>query len=438
MNTKRPAGPQRFGDLRGMLQYVPQFRNQTFVVAIDGSVAAGENLSNILLDIAALRMLSIEIVIVLGASWQVRRLSEQRNVSISNDDGSGPTDDVTLEVSLDAITRLTSTLMQHLTTAGLRAATSNAVIAHRAGIIKGTDFMHTGRIDRIDVSSLRTLLSEGLIPIVPAIAYDGEGNTLRINSDEAAAELGIRLKAGKVLYLVDFDYGFPGGPPGKRSFSISEARGFVEGEALERRLLSKMRNAIRCCDQGVSRAHFVPSSAGDAPLLAELFSNEGIGVMVFADAYHRIRGARQSDVEELLSIMRPAMDEDRLLKRGRDEILERLEDFHVIEVDGNVLGCVAIHLSENGRDAELACLFIKRSHDNQGYGRELVAFAEDLARKRGADRLVALSTQAFDFFTHKCGFREAEVSLLPPKKLELWKASERKSRVVVKDLTARV
>ena len=420
-----------------MLQYVPQFRNQTFVVAIDGSVAASANLSNILLDIAALRMLSIEIVIVLGSSWQIQKLSQQRDVSVSNDDGSGPTDDVTLEVSLDAITRLTSTLMQHLTTAGLRAATSNALIAHKAGIIRGVDYMHTGRIDRIDENSLRTLLSEGIIPIVPAIAYDGEGNTLRINSDEAAAELGIRLKAGKVLYLVDSNEGFPGGSSGRRSVSISEAQGFIEGEALDQKLLSKMRNAIRCCDQGVSRAHFVPSIVGDAPLLAELFSNEGIGVMVFADAYHSIRGARQSDVEELLSIMRPAMDEDRLLRRSRDEILERLEDFHVIEVDGNVLGCVAVHLSENGHEAELACLFIKRSHDNQGYGRELVSFAEKVARKSGAKRLVALSTQAFDFFTHKCGFLEADVALLPPEKKEVWKASERKSRVIVKELTAR-
>ena len=44
----------KVSDLRGILQYVPRFREKTFVVAIDGDIAASPNLTNLLLDIAVL------------------------------------------------------------------------------------------------------------------------------------------------------------------------------------------------------------------------------------------------------------------------------------------------------------------------------------------------------------------------------------------------
>ena len=51
-------------DLRGILHYVPQFRDRVFLIAIDGSVVADENFGNLLLDIAVLRSLNIRIVLV--------------------------------------------------------------------------------------------------------------------------------------------------------------------------------------------------------------------------------------------------------------------------------------------------------------------------------------------------------------------------------------
>ena len=54
-------------DLRGILQYVPRFQGQIFVIAVDGSIVADENFGNLLVDIAVLRSLNIHIVLVHGA-----------------------------------------------------------------------------------------------------------------------------------------------------------------------------------------------------------------------------------------------------------------------------------------------------------------------------------------------------------------------------------
>ena len=68
-------------DLRGILKYVPRFQGQIFIIAIDGSIVADENFSNLLVDIAVLRSLGIKVVLVHGISKQLQELAELRNVT---------------------------------------------------------------------------------------------------------------------------------------------------------------------------------------------------------------------------------------------------------------------------------------------------------------------------------------------------------------------
>ena len=59
-------------DLRGILEYIPQFREKTFILAIDGDIVTNENFATLLLDVALLRSLNIRVVLVHGASEQIR------------------------------------------------------------------------------------------------------------------------------------------------------------------------------------------------------------------------------------------------------------------------------------------------------------------------------------------------------------------------------
>ncbi|MGB8355212.1 MAG: amino-acid N-acetyltransferase, partial [Chthoniobacteraceae bacterium] len=92
----------KVSDLRGILQYVPRFREKIFVVAIDGDIIASENFSNILLDIAVLRSLNIKVILVHGSGQQIADLAAQRGVTLSNSDGTGITDEATLKISIEA------------------------------------------------------------------------------------------------------------------------------------------------------------------------------------------------------------------------------------------------------------------------------------------------------------------------------------------------
>ena len=76
-------------DLRGILQYIPQFREKTFIIEVDGAIVTDENFGNILLDVAVLRSLNIRVVLVHGASAQIKSLGEELNVKPSNLNGAG-------------------------------------------------------------------------------------------------------------------------------------------------------------------------------------------------------------------------------------------------------------------------------------------------------------------------------------------------------------
>ena len=114
-------------DLRGILQYIPRFREKTFLVAIDGAIVTDENFANILLDVNVLRSLNIRVVIVHGAAAQIKGRANAQGVKASDLDGTGITDEETLKLSLTAANRLTHEILEGLSANDLRAATTNAV-----------------------------------------------------------------------------------------------------------------------------------------------------------------------------------------------------------------------------------------------------------------------------------------------------------------------
>ena len=135
----------RLTDLREILRYVPRFRERVFVIAIDGAIVDDENFRNLLLDIALLRSLNIRVALVHGAGHQIGRLAEAMRQTPSNIDGTGVTDPATLQLSLMAANRVAHEMLEGLGANDLRAAVSNCLVAHPAGILHGVDHQMTGR-----------------------------------------------------------------------------------------------------------------------------------------------------------------------------------------------------------------------------------------------------------------------------------------------------
>ena len=419
-------------DLRGILQYVPQFRERTFVVAVDGAAVADENFGGILMDVAVLWSLRIRTVLVHGTSIQIQELAEARGEVPSDLEGSGVTDAATLELALLAANRLTHEVLEGLSAADLRAAATNAITAHPLGILKGVDHLFTGRVERVDVELLQTLLGNGIVPVIPPLGMDGEGHSFRVNSDSVALEVAKALSAVKLVYMTTSD-GLRVNGDLVRQIAVGEL-----AEALQKGLVapeqqSKARHAVAACQAGVPRVHVVNGQVDDG-LLAEIFSNEGIGTLVYANEYRQIRRARRGDVRAIEQLIRGGVESEELAPRTRAMIERELGDYYIFEVDRNPIACVALHTWPAEGKGELACLYVRPSHENQGIGRTMAQFVEQKAREAGLSTLLALSTQAFNYFQSKAGFVEGTPDDLPKDRRARYDASGRRSKVLVKKL----
>src|ERR1700761_3081284 len=243
-------------DLRGILQYIPQFREKTFVLAMDGAIVTDENFATLLLDVAVLRSLNIRVVLVHGASAQIKSLATEANTKVSDLDGAGITDANTLKRALTAANRLTHEILEGLSANDLRAASTNAIISHPMGIIQGIDHLYTGKVERVDTELLQTLLAQGIIPVIPPLGFDGDGKTYRVNSDGVAVAVAEALKATKLIFITPQDGLLYSGQI-IRQMLVAELQKLLQQNAsgFLPDVLSKAQHAVTACTAGVQRVN---------------------------------------------------------------------------------------------------------------------------------------------------------------------------------------
>ncbi|MBI3880819.1 MAG: amino-acid N-acetyltransferase [Verrucomicrobia bacterium] len=402
--------------------------------AVDGAIVTDENFANILLDVAVLRSLNIRVVLVHGAAAQIAALGTEQGVKASDLDGTGVTDAETLKLALTAANRLTHEILEGLATNDLRAAATNAIIASPLGIIHGTDHLFTGKVERVDVEFLTSLMAQGITPVVPPLGFDGEGRTYRVTSDRIAAEVATALKAAKLIFITSAD-GLTHGGKLIRQLIVGELEKLLttakDGFAPE--VLARAGWAHYACAGGVPRVHVINGRV-DEGLLAEVFSNEGIGTLIYANEYQQIRRALKKDLRALMILTKKSMASEELMKRTRATVEKQIGDYYLFEIDKNLVACVAMHVYPETNTGEMAFLYVHPSHENQGIGRKLIQFAEAKARELGLAEIFALSTQAFSYFQSKGGFTEGTADDLPPARREKYEASGRNSKVLVKKL----
>ena len=419
-------------DLRGILQYIPQFREKTFILAIDGAIVTDENFATLLLDVAVLRSLNIRVVLVHGAAAQIRELGAERGLKPSDFDGAGITDAETLGLALTAANRLTHEILEGLSANDLRAASTNAIIAHPMGIIQGVDHLFTGRVERVDTEMLQAILAQGIIPVIPPLGFDGDGKTYRVNSDGVAVAIAEALKAIKLIFITSAD-GLVYNGQVIRQMIVSELQIMLQmhvaGFAPD--ILSKAQHAAAACKGGIPRVHVINGKVEEG-LLAEVFSNEGIGTLIYANEYQQIRPAKKKDIRAIQVLTKGGVDSQELVKRTRSMIEKSLNDYYLFEIDKNPVACVALHVYPEQKKGELACLYVSSAHENQGIGRKLIQYIENKARDMGLNELIALSTQTFTYFQSKGGFAEGTPDDLPPARREKYDQSGRNSKVLIK------
>ena len=421
-------------DLRGILKYVPMFRDHVFVLALDGSLVAHENFQNVLLDIAVLRSLNIKVVLVYGVGQQLKALAKQNQTTISDPHGELKTDAVTLELATEAAAMVSLEVMQGLTRNGLRCATCNGVRSKEIGIVNGEDQLNSGAVDKLDNVLFNKLLDTDTIPVITPIAYSREGTPLRINSDLLASELASKLNASKLIYMTTQD-GLQIDNQPLTNLPVANLESLLETatEQIPERLLSKVEHSVKAIKAGTPRAHILDGRLFGA-LLNEIFDKVGIGTMVYSNDYQSIRCAVTADAHSIYNITQNGVRTKSLRERSQESIEATIADYLVYEIDGSIVACVNLKIYDSCDIAEIGSVYVQAFYQNKGVGRKMVEFACAEAQEHGSKRAIAMTTKASKFFSRVCAFKEGTINDLPAERREDYAQNGRNSKVLYLDL----
>ena len=293
-------------------------------------------------------------------------------------------------------------------------------VARNADITQGQHLDNIGQIRSIYHQALESA-TEISLPIICQTAVSETGQTLALQLDDLAASLAKVVRLAKVIYVHTGDWikDLPS------TLTIDEARA-VQPRPQDRR----WSQVLSMLDMGIPRLHLISQHRGD--LLTELYTQHGSGVMLTRLPTERIRAATPEDLPGMLAIIRPLEQSGQLRKRTKYQLASYLQHFSVLDADGTIVGCIAAIPTSDTATYEISAVAVHPSWTYQGYGEQLLMHAESTAKSQGAQRCVALTVSAMDWFLEH-GYQQGSVADLPDSKSEQYDW-ERNAKIYCKSL----
>ncbi len=446
MSLALHARPEAFVTwFRAVAPYVHGHRGRTFVICFGGEAVQGERFASLIHDIALLHSLGIRLVLAYGTRPQIEaRLRASglecryvNDLRVTEAPALAAVKEAAGVVRIEIEALLSMGLANSpMANARLRIASGNFVTARPLGVQGGVDFHYTGEVRRIDGEAIQSRLAEGQIVLLPPLGYSPTGEVFNLDADDVATAVAIALRAGKLIFLIDAAGVVDEAGGLIRQITVEEAEAAIaqnrsSNMRAPRLGLSELQCAIKGCRMGVARAHLIDRRR-DGALLLELFERDGIGTLVSAAPFDRMRRAIIDDVAGILELIEPLEAQGVLVRRSREKLEREIGHFTMLLRDEAIIGCAALYPYEGEGLAELACLTVHPDYRNAGRGEELLQNVEREARAAGLRKLFVLTTQAAHWFVER-GMMEVSIEDLPLARQDLYNY-RRNSKVFAKTL----
>ena len=426
--------------IREAFHYQSRFEGSTMVFKIDYPVTEAPGFPGLVKDLALLAKTGFKAVIVPGAKENIDGVLKHHGI----DSSFTPAGDFPVRITTQeaipyvemAAFNAASKFMPFFSGSRVEALIGNFVRARGHGVINGIDTEHTGTVDKIYADSLTRVLNLGMIPILPCIGWSPSGKPYNVPSDEIALAVSKALGAAKLFILSGHD----------RLKNINLTKDIEvrqDGSIIRltprqtetlintnKQDLWELKLALRASQAGVHRVHIIDGKE-EGSVIKELFSNLGVGIMVYDDEYDSIRAFHSRDLPDILRLMEPLMQKGLLVRRNSDQIQENRDDYIVLEIDGSIRACGALH-NWGESQGEIAAIATESHYTDLGLGRKIVGFLIERAKKSKMKRVFVLTTQSQDWF-EALGFKETTLETLPEQKRKVYDQS-RNSKVFALNL----
>ena len=271
------------------LPYIRRFRGKTVVVKLGGSfMDVPEDLEAVCADIAFMRAVDIDPVVVHGGGKAITRAMEEAGLKARFVSGLRYTGPEELRIVEDVLaTDVNRQIVGLLEKAGARAEslTSKSRCPLKAERLVGTDGADLGLVGKVvgvDSLLLRGLCDLGTIPVIAPIGCGADGQKYNCNADEAASAVARAMEAEKYMNVSD-THGIRERPDDAGSLlshiSEADAQRLLAGGVISGGMIPKVQTLLEALKGGVKKAHIVSGRVRHS-LLLEIYTDRGVGTEI--------------------------------------------------------------------------------------------------------------------------------------------------------------
>ena len=271
------------------LPYIQEYYNKTIVIKYGGNAMLNEELKMaVIKNVILLHCVGINVVLVHGGGPEISDMLGKIGKKSEFIDGLRYTDDETMDIVQQVLCgKINKDLVSLLGRGGGRAiglcGLDNSLI--EAKLYKtDKDYGRVGRITKINPAVVNNTIASGYIPVIATVACAQEdGGAYNINADLAAAQIAVALGAEKLILLTDVR-GLLRDKDDEETLipevKVSEIAQLQQDGILQGGMIPKIECCVEAVRRGVKRAHILDGRIPNS-ILIELFSDEGIGTMIF-------------------------------------------------------------------------------------------------------------------------------------------------------------
>ncbi len=271
------------------LPYIQHYNGKIIVVKYGGNAMISDELrETVINDIVLMKCIGFKPIVVHGGGPYISSFLDKLGEKSEFINGLRYTDKKTMEVvqmvlggkvNKDLVTLIERAGGKSIGLCGLDGSLLKA-----RKLESEVDLGYVGEVTSVNTEAVTMALDAGYIPVIGSMAIGEDGNDLyNINADTCAAKIASALKAEKLILLTDVA-GVLKDPKDPTSLLSVLRLHEIPKLTLQGVIKGGMIPKIQCCVEsvrmGVERAHIIDGRVPHS-LLLELFSNDGIGTMIY-------------------------------------------------------------------------------------------------------------------------------------------------------------
>lgn len=259
------------------IPWLKDFKGKVFVLKYGGELLQDkDNIINLAEDIDLLCTLGIHPVVVHGGGPQLDEELNKKNIAFEKKGGMRVTSKEILDTAQKVFPSISKEIRQNISKHNINTK------------LISNDYIRVKRVENLGfvgkVATINPLFAKMmvgcLVPIMPLLGWDEEGNLCNINADDMAVSVAEMLGAEKLIIHTSVDGVLDDKKKRITHLDVNTANKMIKDRHIKGGMIAKVVHCVQ--SEKVGKIHIINGNIPHA-LLYEVFTSEGIGTEIVRD-----------------------------------------------------------------------------------------------------------------------------------------------------------